>query len=385
MVRPHCIACEYGESPGASAMRDAKFLRIAEALRAPGPIWQQGLQTHRVKLSAPARWEIHRGPPATCRECHTNQTILDIAKAREARLPDLRAEVEKLALRNAFLKDIPWKGPMSGSESKTAYRQDTRSSGTGERMEFEKGQKLRVKDVAGLSDRLDPSGKEQLKAGDIVTAQKDEFGFTHIDERAGGYFSWRFELAPEKPAFAPKFKKGQRLLVVDGTGESIVTGDIVVASGDSHLTSLGNEAVTLEGQPAFKAYYATRFKAAPAEKGFKNGQKLVVLDAKKSAGYLKEGETVTANGDAWRGIDGKEIVQVKSEKTGKAGTFYAERFAALPEEKKQEAPKYAYLVTEPDGFQYYTADLNEASEGDSVAEYTFFHSGTLKEHAPTID
>lgn len=243
---------------------------------------------------------------------------------------------------------------------------------------FKKGQKLRV---------LKGHGGAFFNSGEYVEAQEDSrpdgYGTEYVKvltANAGlqSIRAARFEpaTAPADP-FAPRFKKGQRLLVVDGTGDSIKHGEIVQASVDSYLNHLGHELVRLEGHPSYKTFYAKRFELFPeAPKGFKQGQKLVVIDATKANGLLKEGETVTAAADAFIGNEGREIVFVRADKTGMAGTFSTARFAGtLPAVPQHEETVYFTL---DNGFFY---DLNEANDGDEVAIYKLVKSGKLQQNS----
>jgi hypothetical protein len=251
---------------------------------------------------------------------------------------------------------------------------------------FRRGQKLRVVKIHSATD--------PFAVGDIVEAAEDSsrlFGpGSYEGVRLSGlasksHINWyvaRFEAAPKIEVKPPLFRKGQRLLVVEPDGlNSLSLGDIVVASQDSWKNHLGHDVVAIEGQPAFKNYHAWRFKPAPEEKtgpkNFKRGQKLVVLDASKSNGILKEGETVEAAADSFIGNEGLEIVFTRSLKTGMAGTFATKRFAPSPHSE--------FAETVYDSVRNgWSADIHEFDDGEEVAVYRLVRVG-LKRDGGSID
>jgi hypothetical protein len=218
---------------------------------------------------------------------------------------------------------------------------------------------------------------------------------------ASGANSWdvsRFDLAPA-PA-APKFKKGQKLLVVDTSPEangglqqqrlgSFKNGDIVEASEDSYFPGPGtDEEVRIGGV----SWIARRFEAAPEPKPelklpepkFRKGQKLRAVE--KVYPFLAPGDIALANANSYVGFDGTELVQVTTV-SGEDRTFYVSRFEAVPVELKVFAapPNETYIVFEPDGSSYHTSDLNELDAGERVAVYRLERVGNVKEGQTTIE
>jgi len=111
-----------------------------------------------------------------------------------------RNMVETLTRPNPFIKDIPWKGPMSDPRGRrTAHIQNTERR---PRM-YEKGQKLKVVDLTGI-------GQPELRLGEIVTVKEPAKGFFNtlsLEEYAGGFYPKRFEAVQS----ALRFAKGQKL------------------------------------------------------------------------------------------------------------------------------------------------------------------------------
>jgi hypothetical protein len=189
--------------------------------------------------------------------------------------------------------------------------------------EFKAGQKLRIKEVAGLP--------RDFGKGEIVLVDHLEYvgggAFAHIkkldgSKLSGGWSVVRFEAVPEeKPAPAPTFKKGQKLKLVDDKGggiehQGIKLGDIVEALEDSYEQSADEFVNTLA-------------------------------------------------------------------KNGKTREYFVSRFEAVPEAAPaaDEFEKTIYFSVETG----YSTDLYEFDEGEEVAVYQLARVGTLKEHAPTVE
>jgi hypothetical protein len=202
---------------------------------------------------------------------------------------------------------------------------------------FQVGQKVKlVRSDSGLE-------RAGFKEGDIVlvagTAPGGLIGVKSLDGSkstpTNGWFSSRFEAV----SFEPKFRKGQKLRVVDASPQidgSVSTlsyagfknGDIVVASADSFLEEGQEEEVHIDGI----SWIARRFEAAPEEKAkLKAGQKVRFVKEGGGNGYqgIVVGDIVTVVKDEYL-ENGDSFVTVEAS-NGEKRTYYASRFEAVAE------------------------------------------------------
>jgi hypothetical protein len=262
---------------------------------------------------------------------------------------------------------------------------------------FRVGQKVKLVKGDKALERLG------FRSGDIVVVSGNEnggldgdmIGVKSLDGTKAtpscGWYAWRFEAVPEGKLFEPKFRKGQKLLVVDASpsidrapysGCPFKNGDIVVASEDSYVDGPMEEEVRINGI----SWIARRFEVAPKDEvkpftpTFKRGAWLRLKDADGQT-FLKAGEIVKASRASYLGVDGKELVDFL-DNDGYARVFYASRFAA---EAHPEFPPETYLVIQTEGSSWQTCDLNEVDDGETVAIYKLERVGTSKKSVVTVE
>jgi hypothetical protein len=215
---------------------------------------------------------------------------------------------------------------------------------------FEVGQKVKlVRGDSGLE-------RHGFREGDIVVVAGrgggDTIGVESLDglkrTPSFGWFEHRFEAV----SFAPKFKKGQRLLVVDASPQidgssdrlayaTFKNGDAVVAGADSNIPDYegAEEEVRINGI----SWIARRFEVAPEEPRkpepkFKKGQKVMF------AGYFgsaQKGDLAVINEDVLVGDRFAQVTWLLEPRyhTQCDGGYFAHEFVPVVEAAAAPAAK----------------------------------------------